>query len=187
VSRALPFLGLLVSGLPLLGAAGCGSAPPPPPSQTRSSPRPEPAASPLATPRPTPTPSAKPAKPASLRVYLAGPSGSSLAIGESRIGLPGSLEFGLKRKTSAPVSGRLNLNALSQELKIPSSARAHLEGDGRGVWIRVQGACEVASGPASAPIRLRLGEEGLLRILAGKSLSLSDAQARVQISLALAN
>lgn len=99
--------------------------------------------------------------------------------------LPGSLSFGLERKSSRPVQGRLNLNALSQALKIPSSVRAHLEGDGRGIWVRVAGSCQVAAGPARAPIRLRLSEDELLKILRGKGVTLSDPEFRVQISLAL--
>ncbi len=176
-------LAVLASALVACG----GPAPAAPPAQGSPSER-RPAAAPTATPSSAPTPAPQPTptpQPAALQVHLVGPSGSSLEVGDARIALPGSLEFELERKSSRPVQGRLNLNALSQALKIPSSARAHLEGDGRGIWVRVKGSCQVAAGPASEPIRLRVGEDELLKILWGKGVTLSDPQFRVQISLEL--
>lgn len=175
----------------LAGAGfGCGSADPAPPPATSprpARPTPTPAATPAATPvaAATPTPT-KPPEPALLRVQVIGPAGSYLVVGEARIALPGTLEFALQRKASQPVTGRLSLNALSQSLEIPSSARDLVEGDARGVYVRVQGTCQVAAGAARGPIRLRLTKEGLLRILRGKGLTLSDPQARVQLVLKVA-
>jgi len=101
------------------------------------------------------------------------------------VALPGAIKFRLERKSSRPVRGRLNLNALSRALKIPSSAREHLEGDARGIWIRVLGSCQVAAGPPAAPIELRVGEAELLQLLRGKDVTLSDPLFRVQLSLKL--
>lgn len=133
-------------------------------------------AKPLATPKPTPDPNL-------VTLEVAGPSGSRLKAGKALLKIPGKLR--LEPDAEFVLAGRINLNALSQALKIPSSARDRLQGNSTGVWVEVTGACSLKGSTSKAPIKLRLGESELILLLETGAVELTDPEGRATLQLAL--
>lgn len=180
-------LALTCAALAGLSLSACGGAPAEKPDPE---PRPAPAqveAAPSPTPEPTPAPSPPPPKPFELSLQTTAPAGSSLRLGARSFALPGRIEWSGLAGARQAVSGRLGLNAMSERLRIPSSARENLRGDDTGVWIEVSGRLEVAATEGSAALSLQppIGEAQLLDLLEGKALTLRDRARRVRLTLRL--